>query len=292
MKNHIYPLFGHLDVGKIDEVALQKMMNKKSKQNYSMDFIKRIRQLMNQFFEYCVKKKILMQNPIASVIIPKNGKTYKPSSDKALDDEARKKLFDALENEPMVKPIIITLMFTGLRPQELIALKWDNIDFESNTVSITNAYNRVVVFGENGERVGRGHSYGKTKTDKSKRTFISPRIVLDTLEEWKNYYGDRSEFVFPNTKTNEMRTYFGLRALLERFLKRHKLTDYGITLYSFRHTFATMLLEQRENPKIVADLMGHTKVTTTLMIYSHIINSSVYEETATKLNDLYQGLTA
>jgi hypothetical protein len=41
-----------------------------------------------------------------------------------------------------------------------------------------------------------------------------------------------------------------------------------------------MLLEERENPKIVADLMGHVKVLTTLTTYSHVISDSVYESTA------------
>ena len=56
-----------------------------------------------------------------------------------------------------------------------------------------------------------------------------------------------------------------------------------ISLYTFRHTFATMLLEKRENPKIVAELMGHTKVSTTLDLYSHVISNDVYEETSQKL---------
>jgi len=45
-----------------------------------------------------------------------------------------------------------------------------------------------------------------------------------------------------------------------------------------------MLLEKRENPKIVSELMGHTKVKTTLDLYSHIVDDTVYEQTARTLN--------
>ena len=67
----------------------------------------------------------------------------------------------------------------------------------------------------------------------------------------------------------------------QRFLAKNQLDGYNISLYTFRYTFATMLLEERENPKIVSELMGHSKVLTTLSIYSHVMSKSVYESTST-----------
>ena len=61
---------------------------------------------------------------------------------------------------------------------------------------------------------------------------------------------------------------------------KHKLEDEKITRYTFRHTFATLLLEQWENPKIAAPLMGYAKVNTSLDIYSHVVSNNVYEKTA------------
>jgi site-specific recombinase XerD len=77
---------------------------------------------------------------------------------------------------------------------------------------------------------------------------------------------------------------------LERFKKRHGLQEENISLYTFRHTFVTILLEQRENPKIVAELMGHAKVSTTLDLYSTVYNT-VYEQTAQTLNEAFVNLT-
>ena len=120
-----------------------------------------------------------------------------------------------------------------------------------------------------------------------------PGIVVDTLHEWRLYChqkGIQSEFVFPNTKTGEMRTYSSLRSLLRRFMEKHNLQGMG-TLYTLRHTFATILLEQRENPKIVMELMGHSKIKTTLDQYSHIVDSTVFEGTARTLDSVYNYLT-
>ena len=97
--------------------------------------------------------------------------------------------------------------------------------------------------------------------------------------------------MFPNTKDGSMRTYSGLRSLLERFKKRHGLREEDISLYTFRHTYATILLEQRENPKIVANLMGHTRVGTTLDLYSHVVDDEVYKQTAKTLDGVFANLT-
>jgi integrase len=290
MKKHIFPHYQAMDIGKIDEVALQKLINEKSKQNYSMDFIKHLKQFLNQFFEYAVRKLLIAKNPMANVIIRNNGKNYCENEQKALSEETRKKIFTLLDDEPVLKPIIITLTLTGLRPQELLALKWENVDLISGKISIKEAVNRTTFFDENGEVLERGEKLGKTKTKKSMRTFAIPKVVCETLKELFASSISK-EFVFESRK-GEMRSYSSLRSLLQRFLKRNGLENEGITLYTFRHTFATMLLEQRENPKIVSDLMGHSKVTTTLMIYSHVINSTVYEETAETLNCIYEDLTA
>lgn len=84
-----------------------------------------------------------------------------------------------------------------------------------------------------------------------------------------------------------MRTYAGLRSLFDRFTCSLGLQNQGISLYTFRHTFATMLLEARENPKIVAALMGHAKTSTLLNIYSHIVPPDVFEGTAATLDGMY-----
>ena len=88
-----------------------------------------------------------------------------------------------------------------------------------------------------------------------------------------------------------MRTYSGLRSSLERFKKRHGLQEENICLYTFRHIYATILLEQRENPKIVAKLMGHTRVSTSLDLYSHVVDDEVYKQTARTLDGAFDNLT-
>lgn len=181
---------------------------------------------------------------------------------------------------------------TGLRPQELIVLTWEDIDLDKRVLSVNKALNRTVKFDDQGNPESKGVKIGDTKTDYSVRTIMFPEAVVIALKEWQTYCRENnivSDYVFPSTYKKvkgKMRTYAGLRSLLNRFIRSHNLQDEGISLYTFRHTFATVLLEARENPKIVSALMGHAKASTTLDIYSHV-STEVFKETAATLDKVY-----
>ena len=301
MTKHIFPAFGSLDVKDVDFKRLQKFFNRmktvkvKDRVGYSADFIGKTKNLVNNFFKHAVKHHYLSVNPMEDV----DTKKVEDDGDaetkaQALRPEVREAMLGLVEENPLLRPVMLTSIFTGLRPQEAIALRWDNINFNQRTLSVKKALKRTVEFDDDWNVVSRGVKIGTTKTKKSVRTFMMSDIVVESLREWKNYCqhkGIQSDFVFPNTKTGEMRTYSGLRSLLRRFIDKHSLQNEGITLYTLRHTFATVLLEQRENPKIVMKLMGHTKIKTTLDLYSHVVNDAVYEQTAQTLDGVYATLT-
>jgi integrase len=302
MLKHIFPAFGALDVKEVDFKRLQRFFNKmktakvKDRVGYSADFIGKTKNLLNNFFKDAVRQHILPANPLEDVDIKKAGDDASDDETKAqaLRPEVRRAVLELVEENPLLRSVLIISTFMGLRPQETIALQWSNINFDLKTLSVKRALKRVVEFDENWKVVSRGIKIGATKTKKSVRTLRMPDIVVEALNEWSMYCrqkGIQSEFVFPNTKTGEMRTYSSLRSLLRRFIVKHNLEREGITLYTLRHTFATVLLEQRENPKIVMELMGHSKIKTTLDQYSHIVDSAIFEETARTLDSVYNSLT-
>jgi integrase len=302
MTKHLFPAFGMLDVKDVDFKRLQKFFNSmkiakvKDRIGYSSDFIGKMKNLLNNFFKDAVKQYIVQSNPMEDVDITKidNGTNDDENKSQALRPEVRKAILKLVEENPLLRPVLIVGTFTGLRPQETIALQWGSINFDLKILSVKKAVKRTVEFDDDWNVVSRGARIGTTKTKKSVRTIKMPDIVAEALRDWKVYCeqkGIRSEFVFPNTKTGEMRTYSSLRSLLRRFIAKHNLENEGITLYTLRHTFATVLLEQRENPKIVMELMGHAKIKTTLDQYSHIVDSSVFEGTARTLDSVYNALT-
>jgi integrase len=187
----------------------------------------------------------------------------------------------------------------GLRTQELIALKWKNVDFESREIRVREAVKRIAERDSAGNIISRGSKLGRLKTESSRRDIAMPQVLLGVLHEWREYCKlkgintSNEDYVFPNTergKQGSRRSYSSLRSMFRRFVAKHGLTDEGLTLYMFRHTFATMLLEEKVNPKIVSEMMGHSNIKTTLDIYSTVFKS-VYAEAADTLNNAFRKIS-
>ncbi len=67
-----------------------------------------------------------------------------------------------------------------------------------------------------------------------------------------------------------MRTYTGFRSSYYHFLDRNHFSHEGMNLHAYRHTCTTMLLESGIEPKLIQQQLGHSSITTTLNIYSHV----------------------
>jgi len=291
LENHVYDEFGDFQVQSITANALQLHFNRLVK-TMCADSVSKIKGLLARFFAYALKQGFIKENPMLDVVMRKRETIVADDDTKALRPEIRQQVFAFAMEHDLLKPILITSALTGLRPQEIIALEWRHVNLVKKTLSVRQALTREYELDADGKKLSSRAAIGKTKTPKSVRDIMIPDAAVDALKEWQAYCMANSlvsKYVFPNTRTGEHRTYSGLRSLLARFIKRNGLEDEGISLYTFRHTFATILLEQRENPRIVADLMGHVKTSTTLDIYSHVMSSTVYEKTAQTLDGVFGG---
>lgn len=313
MSLHIFPVFGKLDVKDIDTMRIQRFVNKMKREKltggfgysndssggYSADYIKKTKSLLDQFFKYAIRKNLVKTNPVSDVTVGSvehNGRVDPDDEGKALRPELRVSVFEAVESNSVLKPILMTLSMQGLRTQELIALKWKNVDFDKKEIRVRQAVNRTVKRDESGNIIERGSKVGRVKTASSIRDIAMPQVLLDVLHAWREYCKlkgiktDKEAFVFPNTdrgKKSERRSYSSLRSMFQRFVAKNGLKEEGLTLYMFRHTFATMLLEEKVNPKIVSEMMGHANIKTTLDIYSTVFKT-VYAEAADTLGNAFK----
>ena len=120
MKNHIFAEFGKLDIQNVDLPRLQRFFNSKVKAGLSADFINKMKNLLNNFFQYAVRQHYVGDNPMAGVVISKRS-TVNPKTSKALRPEIREEVMGWVMENPILKPIVFTFTLSGLRPQELIA---------------------------------------------------------------------------------------------------------------------------------------------------------------------------
>jgi integrase len=162
-------------------------------------------------------------------------------------------------------------IISGMRPEEYLALKWSDIDFVNRTVKVQ----RALVW------LKGGYKMSEPKTKKSRRNIPLPNDLMVKLKEHKKRQLER-RFKLGDSYENlnlvfstEAETPIHYRNLTQRhyekIIKKAELEDEGFVLYSLRHTCATLLLASGENPKVVADRLGHTSVKMTLDTYSHVL---------------------
>jgi integrase len=165
---------------------------------------------------------------------------------------------------------------TGMRPEEIIGLRWKdlNLDGKPPMIHIQQVAVRSVRL--------KGFHFGEPKTKKSRRAIpitqelaralTEHKVSVEKMQEkvgsrWKDY-----GLVFPNT-TGEPLYDYRLRLLFKKIVEKMGLDQTLYSLYTQRHTMASLALAHNINPKVVAERLGHENVLQTLNTYSHVIPS-------------------
>lgn len=179
-----------------------------------------------------------------------------------LDNSALKTIEDILLSfkEPLCLGILFAL-FSGVRIGELCGIRWEDIDFQLQTVTIK----RTI------ERIANTDKYAQTKTkviintpktESSYRVIPLQQFLVDVLQ--KNKKPGNCYLLTGTTKYTEPHQYY---VRYKRFLKRNNLGEY--TFHCLRHTFATRCVEAGFDIKSLSEILGHSSVTTTMAIYIH-----------------------
>ena len=180
---------------------------------------------------------------------------------------------EALETESLKwKTLVHLLLITGARRGEILGLKWDKVDFNSNQVYICN---NVLYSADVG-------IYEDTpKTERSKRYVSLPAETMQLLKQyraWQNgerlrlgeYYQDQG-FVFAQDTGGPMHPD-SVTTWLSRFSKRHGLPH--VNAHAFRHTMASMLYFNGVDSVSISKRLGHAQVSTTANIYAHVMEAA------------------
>lgn len=160
---------------------------------------------------------------------------------------------------------------TGLRRGELLALRWQDIDFTNNSLQVKRAVSYFKAY---------GYVEAEPKTARSRRTIMLPDFVMQILIQHREHQAEQQRnagdvwvtkgLVF----TNAWRDYYSPSTMLKVF--KRFLASIGMPQMRFhdlRHSAATILLAMKVHPKVVQEILGHSQITTTMDIYSHAMPS-------------------
>lgn len=300
-RHPIIPALGSVSLDALTPLKVQTFLYQlQAEKHLSQRTISLIRGTLIQVYDYAIEMGLTQNNPARNTKLPRQPRRAGEGTGKAISIAQRETILKAAANNPIMCPAITTLMFTGMRVGELLALQWKHIDFKAKTISIQQSVTRELTFDAQGRTATMADALGATKTRTSQRVLQAPDIVLDRLREWMRYVSTLKGglnaltpegFVFLSTRTMGMRTYSGFRASYRHFLERNGFGREGLNLHRYRHTYASMLLEQEINPKIVQKLLGHRDVSTTLGVYSHVV-PEVFSGVTVAVNDASKNLLA
>ena len=294
---HIKPYISNMQIEDVTTPVLQQTINELLNKGLASATVKKVKFLLNQFFDYATECELVLTNPTTKIKVrSRDVKIYDSENKyKAIPPEIRMQFISALNTHPFLKPLCMTAMFAGLRAGELLALRWENIDFKDKTINVRNGITQVPIFDEKGKVLSRKTVIGDTKTACSVREVPIPDILVDALKDWKKEQWVKQQLtgidllepnaiVFCN-QDGTVRTYAGTRHIFDRFARRHGFFG-KIHFHTLRHTYSNMLFESQENPKIIQALLGHKSVKTTLTVYNSI-DKTYFKEATNKLNNLF-----
>jgi integrase len=196
----------------------------------------------------------------------------------------------ANEAQDRFEALYVVAAFTGMRPGELLALRWSDLvlDGPKPEARVRRSLSK--------DDSGR-HIFKRTKTEKGRSVSLMPQVVeaLSThrrrqAEERLRYSGlwQDQDLVFPN-KTGAPTDWDNLTARNYRPLREAAGLPEKTRFYDLRHTFATLMLEQGENPKVVQEILGHSQITHTMDTYSHV-TPNMQGATFGRLGERLQGI--
>ena len=262
IKNHILPALGEYELEELTISVLQGFVIERETNamgrygvGLSSGSVSIIINVLQKSLDMAVNMGIVDNHSADRITRPKAAK--KKQTDCFTLAEQRK-IEDAIIKElPHKKIGILITLYTGLRIGELMALRWEDVDFDRKTITVKHTMRYDYVDGT------RSAVLDTPKTLSSQRIIPIPNSLLPYLIMTRSV--SAGEYVIEScARETNIRSYQKLYA--------HMLKSLNIRYRSFhtlRHTFATRALESGMDVKTLSEIMGHKSATMTLDRYSH-----------------------
>jgi integrase len=268
IRNHITPEIGRLKLAKLNPAHVQTLYRKKLDSGLAPRTVNYIHATLHKALEQAVKWRLVPYNVSDAAVKPRQGRRETV----ALTLDQIFAFLDAAHGAgDRFEALYVTAIFTGMRPGELLALRWSDLVLDGPEPEAR--VRRSLSKDGSGRRV-----FKRTKTEKGRSVSLMPQVVeaLRThrkrqAEERLRYSGlwQDQDLVFPS-KTGTPTDWDNLIARNYKPLRKAARLPDTTRFYDLRHTFATLMLEQGENPKVVQEILGHSQITHTMDTYSHV----------------------
>lgn len=243
---------GNRPIGRIKPIEVQRYLN--SCTDYADSTVKKIYDLANQIFRYAYKNGATTYQ--FDLERPRGNKPHPGRSLSAKEQNVLLSLLNGHRGEILIK----IMFFCGLRPGEVAALVWKDIDLDNRIINVNKA-------------VKKNGTVGAPKSAAGVRKVPIPMELMSVLIQHR-----KSPFSLVCEQKNGYHTKSSLRKLWLSVLDQLNEElgyDTGYRLYDIRHTYCTNLEKQGVPINIASRLMGHSDISVTSRIYTHASDEAI-----------------
>lgn len=236
---------------KVDKDIIREYLKVLGNSNYKSSSINRILSSLKNYYDYLEYKHLIEYNPLKDLNRPKKEKRLPNFINNNDYEEIIKKSLERTDFIGRRNTLLLELLYSsGIRISEAINIKIKDINISDKSIRILGKGSkmRIVYFGE----------YAK-----------------EYLEEYLKVRNSSLEYLFLN-KNNTPLTRRGAEYIISNLVKTSLLKK-KVTPHTFRHSYATEMLNNGADIRSVQELLGHSSLSTT-GIYTHVTNEVVRRE--------------
>ena len=264
LNQHLLPGLGHIQLQKLTPEYIEALYEHKQDEGLSARTIRTIHVVLHKALETAIRRRFIARNVCDDVSLPRLTR----HEIQPLTGEQALMLLAAAKGHRL-ECLLIVVLATGMRRGELLALRWQDVDFEYRSLYVRHSVNLFE---------HRGYIETEPKTANSRRRIVLPHFVIDALKQHRAHQlearlkagatWEDHDLVFCNTY-GRYTDPASLRRLFKGLLKKAGLPD--MRFHDLRHSAATILLSMGVPAKVIQELLGHSQISMTLGTYSHVL---------------------
>lgn len=295
----LMPYFAQLKLKDITRKKYQDALNALKEKGYSDSTMEGIHRTGRMIFRKALEMEIIKKDPTEYAYLKKDKKTIEQLEEEEVPKYLEKEdlfLFLKAAREQGLELdylMFLILSYTGIRVGELVALKWKDVDFKNQTISITKTY-------YNPTNNTLKYQLVTPKTKKSRRKIIVDEDVIQALKDHKkvqntvierlgnDYYNE--DFIL--AKMERQQGYpIVIKTVQNRMARLLRIAELNpeLTPHSLRHTHTSLLAEAGVSLEQIMDRLGHSDDQITKNVYLHV-TQEMKKEASHKFAQLMRSL--
>ena len=277
---HVVPELGNVEISKLSPRHVQELETKLLRDGMAPKGVQMVHIVLSGALKHALRMELISRDPVALVPPPSVPKTEANSPNM---EQVKALIAQGASTGHYLWPCVYLIIYTGMRRGEALALTWENLDLEGRALRVEASL--VIAKG--------GGIVKHPKTESGRRTVDLDAETVAVLREHKTRQQELADqlgvqppaWVFPRQDLSGWCHPNTLSYFVKTLRKKAQCPD--LTTRSLRHFHASVALQTSKNPIVVSKRIGHSKPSTTMDIYGHVLpgwQSEMAEAVAEKIN--------